>query len=63
MIIIIHGDTYGDLKVVKKMFYSLVNERCDDFLRSHYYSDSEDLSDDDDDDDEDSKDEGSKMEN
>ena len=50
---------YDDLKVVKKMLYSLVNERCDEFLRSHYYSDSEDLSEDDDD----SKDEGSLTEN
>lgn len=43
------------------MLYSLINERCDEFLRSHYYSDSKDLSDDDND--EDSEDEGYQMEN
>ena len=50
---------YDDLKVVKKMFYFLINERCDEFLGSHYYFDSEDLSEND----EDSKDEGSLTEN
>lgn len=45
------------------MLYFLINKRCDEFLISHYYSDSKNLSDDDDDDDENSKNEGSEMEN
>ena len=48
------------------MFYFLINERCDEFLRSHYCFDSEDLNEDDEDlseDDEDSEDEDSQTEN